>query len=401
MLQAQARPLQGVSPGQQFDANTETLPCDLSPIAKAWTEPLVLPGDTSGQPKLKRAEVGIRSNSGQTSASSRIEEPTENDVTVDLSDSPEKVDKTVSIEQQSEKNGTQGAPVGAVEEPTPSQQPEAAEVIEDSIVPDQGLDETPPVSDPGMEKRQSLFHATEVVTRREQFEAKEKMQKKDPKEGTGEDFDRPGEKIAGKKAAAKAKQRAKRQTEKDKKAAKKAKAEAQKAAKKEKEKEKKAAKIAKAQAKKAAKKEKAQAKKAAKKAKVDDSKQSDEKETEGDEDAEVTKGDAAAEAPMTKEHAAEHEANQEANTEQTGKRRRKAKNAEEGKEPKGEKVEGGRKKPAKSDQGSKEKASFARRYRPEKEEPGRRWDALKQVFQAKVAHHFLRPASLEDRFLWF
>lgn len=214
------------------------------------------------------------------------------------------------------------------------------------------VEKTPVVEKPKeVQQKQDLFNATEVTTRHEQFEEKERLQQQLPPKNT-----------------AKAKAKAKAQAAKEKQVAAKAKAAAKKA-------------LAKAKA--AAKKATAKAKAALRKKTKSNAKR--EKNT----DVAGASAEVEAEVPSPKakkprktgtatkraihkdddDDASVHDASKDGTS--------KPEAPQDTKETKGTKT-------------------FARRYRPVTESAGQRWDAIKAVFSVDVGPKFHRAASLED-----
>ena len=256
-------------------------------------------------------------------------------------------------------------------------------------------------------ERQSLFHATEVVTRREQFEEARKLKRRgnpEEKDEEGEDEEEDEEKDAeeaaqSKKARAKAKAKEKKAQAKAK-----AKAKAKRDAKKKKKTvaEKKAEKKAAAEAKKQKKQEEATKKKEEKKAKAAAKKAAKTKkgklaedlaEEEEMKEVEVNEvGQSPAPTDAQPEIPAANASGGKKRPSTAGAPRKTRKVAKDGEHVKDNQTQDGQK-----DAPSEKAKSFARRNRPQGKEAGQRWDAVKKVFQEKVASSFDYPGKMEDR----
>ena len=430
MIQSSARPLQNLRPEQQFDPNLDTIPCDLSPLAKAWTEPdpLDSPQASSAAPApLRRAEQGVQNGTGKGSTTTRSDKA-EVEV-ISLSDTPESPEKTsqepappeghATLPQQVEVKKT--PPSGDRLEDTPVSEGTSAPNVPAAVEEAKGTSDSqlPQCSKEGNDhdgkERKSLFLSEEVVTRKQQFEERDRMKKGDGQNGSEEEGEEEKEEGKGKgkgkpgrkKMSPRAKAQAKKANEAARKEAAKQKALAKKEAKKAKALAKKAEKKAKALAIKEEKKRKAQqakrgkkaaaeAKKAAEKYQDTTAKKKKKKEVEEEKEKDSTPqgepdiGGGSDEAEM------KQTSKRKARTVGDAKAKKRAKAAKQGDVTQAEEPE-----PAPAGQSApsrpKVKATFARRARPKNAVSGLRWDALKQVFNEKLSHQFLRPSQLEEK----
>ena len=443
MIQSSARPLQN-----HFDPNLDTIPCDLSPLAKEWNEPdpwmSPEPSSAAAPAPLRRAEQGVTNGTGETSTTINIDK--EEVEVISLTDTPKKA----SQDQASpEGNATLPQQVGLKKTAPSGDGLDSTPVPEDTLAPSapaavgeaEGTpDSQLPQCSNGTE-RKSLFHSQEVVTRREQFQVRDEMKRaNEQKEPEDEDEEEEGTggsktKKPRKKMSARAKAKAKKANEEARKAAAKEKALAKKEAKKMKALARKQEKKAKALAKKEEKKKKAEeaalAKKEEKKKKAEEAAlaKKEDKKKKAEEAKEEKKTLAAAKREQKKDTGAaakkkkvgqEKDQEDDSTTPQVepdvadegvkangkGGSKRKARTVADAKAqkqaksaPRGDVTHA----PAAASAGEsaptrpKQKATFARRARPTYAVSGLRWDALKQVFNQQLQHRFLRPSRLEEK----
>eukprot|EP00435_Cladocopium_sp_Y103_P070850 s275_g36.t1 len=352
-VKSSARPLQ--APRVATDAQ-ETQPIEMSAVAKTWMEnpPAEIPVDPSTPKRFGRVPTQVEASLGS------VPEPSVAEPSVPEPSRPKPpLEKSGSVEVVDVEGGT------------------------DNTAKDVGE---------GDQKTgdEDLFHATEVVTRKDQFderdalnaEAKKRSKKadgEDSEDGEGDD-EKPKPKARSKRAKAtqaREKQRAARE-----------KAKAKKAAKALKDKEKKKAAAEKKKAAKAEKAAKAKAKAQAKKEKAAGSKRRKNKEPKDEESEPLAESHGEVPVPaMPEQTRADDQRAVEAPampSEVSGDQEVASNQAVHGGD--GDDGAGGE---------AGERKSFARRYRPGRSDPAARFDAIKDMFNQHLKHLLNKVSSME------
>lgn len=363
-MQSCPRPLQSTSqPLEPCGANQETLPLDLSPAAKAWKntsepQPVETPPG-SAAPGLHRS--GPPQN-GKAEVEETLPEPVE--------------------------------PAGEETE-EPPKNPTFVEEIPKSDVPpveaETGKTQVP---------EQSLFHSQEMMTREAQMKERDRLKEEQKKTNPDAKAKAKGKAKARPKAKGKARAKGKA------KAAPKAKGKAKAARKRksvalkdddddasETEQQEKEHEVPPGGSPKMSRKEKAEVKKQEKlkqklekiQAKKDAKKAKEDAKKKAKEDAKKAKAEAKKQAKQDAKKAKAEEKKQAKQDAKT------AKDEKGGDQPTEEAEETHPKKRTKTE----EKATFARRPRPQNEGPAKRWESLKLTFNTQVAHKFAYPSKME------
>ena len=355
----------------------ETQAMDMSPVAKTWMEnpPAEIPVDQSTPKRFGRVPTQVEA-SGASAPEPSVPEP--------------------SVAEPSVPEPSVAEP--SVPEPSPTEPPLEKSGSVEVVDVEGGMDNTAKDVGEGDQKTgdEDLFHANEVVTRKDQFdernalnaEAKKRSKETEGGEGLddeeGDEEPKPKTRSKGGKTKAE-KQKAAREKAKAKKAAKAEKEKQKKKAAAEKKKAAKEAKAAKIKAAKEAKVTKAKAKAVAKKGKNAGSKRRKNQETKDEESEPLPESHEEVPAPaapaMPEQDPAHDRPAVEAPADDPEVASNQAVHGGDGDDGAGGEA-GGRK-------------SFARRYRPERSDPAARFDAIKDNFNLHLKHLLNKVSTME------